>query len=468
VALGAGTIQILVTTCVMAALAFLVTRGAAESVTLGMALAMSSTAVVLRTLTDRAELDSTYGRNAIGILLLQDLAVIPVLVATEALGSGAGADDVPRQFVIRLGLVVLFLCGAWLLARMILPAVLSAAVLSGSRELPVVIAVCTSVGAAWTAHALGFTPSLGAFIAGLVLAESPFALQIRADVAPLSAVFITLFFASIGTVVQLPVNIVFATQILFGTAVVMTLKALIAAAAVYIFQRSARSALVTGLVISQVGEFTFVVAQTARRSGVVGDETFQLGLGISLLALLVTPYVITGAPAVASRLVRRMPASVRTVIETDRSKRSWRRVIVIGYGPAGQDVIEQLQTDHVPFLVLEMNPNTVAANHLTIPIELADATRREVLQHIGLGQSLAVIVTIPDPAAARLICQTAQRLAPSVPIIARSRYHQYARSLAEAGADRVVDEEHMVGAHLAREAMELVARLEGDGQAISP
>jgi CPA2 family monovalent cation:H+ antiporter-2 len=466
VALGAGTIQILVTTCVMAALAYLVTRDAAESVTLGMAFAMSSTAIVLRTLTDRAELDSIYGRNAIGILLLQDLAVIPVLIGTEALGAGSGAGGLPAQFVIRLGLVALFLGGAWLLARLILPAVLSAAVLSGSRELPVVIAVCTSVGAAWTAHLLGFEPSLGAFLAGLVLAESPFALQIRADVAPLSAVFVTLFFASVGTVVQLPINVIYLVQILLGTAVVMLLKALIASGAVYIFQRSARSALVTGIVISQVGEFTFVVAQTARRSGVVGDEAFQVSLGISLLALLLTPYVIAIAPALASRLVRRVPVAVRAVIETDRTKRSWRRVIVIGYGPAGQDVVQQLQADHVPLLVLEMNPNTVAANHPAIPIELADATQREVLQDVGLGQSLAVIVTIPDPTAARLICQTAQRLAPSVPIIARSRYHQYARSLAEAGADRVVDEEHMVGAHLAQEAMELVMRLEGDGQAI--
>ena len=458
VALGGGVVQLVGTMVAITCLAAFFASGFSEAVVLGLAFAMSSTAVVLRTLTDRAELDSTHGRNAIGILLVQDLAVIPVLIGVEALASGTGGASVGIRFLIRVGLVLLFMVGSWLVARMVLPGVLSAAVLSGNRELPVVIAVCTSVGAAWAAHTLGFTPSLGAFIAGIVLAESPFAAQIRADVTPLSAVFITLFFASVGSLVTLPLQLGFALQLAAGVTVTMLVKALIAAAAVFLFQRSARAAIATGIVLSQVGEFTFVVAATAHQNGLLRPEVFQLTLGISITTLLLTPWAAALAPVIAARLVRRLPVRMRSAVETGKAHPAWRRIIVIGYGPAGQDVVQYLSERQVSFLVLEMNPNTVRANSPQIPIELGDATQREILQHAGLGQSLALIITIPDPATSAMICHAARRLDPGVPIIVRARYHQFAASLEEAGANRVVDEEHVVGGHLASEALALCDR----------
>lgn len=455
VALGGGVLQIVVTAFLITGIALPLAVNSAEALVLGMGFAMSSTAVVLRTLADRAELDSVHGRNAIGVLLVQDLAVIPLLISVEALAAGGGGAMMASQFAIRVGLVVLFLLGAWLLARLVLPGMLSAAVLSGNRELPVLVAVCTSIGAAWAAHSLGFSASLGAFIGGIVLAESPFAAQIRADVTPLSAVFVTLFFAAVGTLIELPLNIQFAAYLLAGVAITMILKAIVAGAAVFVFQRSARAAIATGIVLSQVGEFTFVVAETAHRNGILRQEMFQLTLGISIATLLLTPWAISIAPRAASRLVRRLPPDVRMAAESGRPQPAWRRMIVIGYGPAGQDVVLHLRDKETPFLVLEMNPNTVQANRAQLPIELGDATQREILQHAGLGQSLALIVTIPDPATSAMICRTARQMDPSVPIIVRARYHQFAPSLAAAGADRVLDEEHMVGGGLAEEALKL-------------
>ena len=152
--------------------------------------------------------------------------------------------------------------------------------------------------------------------------------------------------------------------------------------------------------------------------------------------------------------MRSIPHSTRAVL-TGEKPRQWRRVLVIGFGPAGQAVVWGLQAKDIPFLVLETNPNTVAGARIEFPIELGDATQPEVLQHAGVGASIAVVVTVPDPNACRLIVAAVQRLAPGVPILARLRYHQYFSDLRQAGADHIVDEEETVGLHLAGEAIEL-------------
>jgi CPA2 family monovalent cation:H+ antiporter-2 len=450
-----GTFQIALTAACVFAISSAAGIPRAAALTLGMAFAMSSTAVVLRELTDRAQLESPYGRNAIAILLLQDVAVIPILILTDALTVQTGPAALAGQIATRGAMVVLFIGAAWLLARFALPRILTGAALSGSRELPVVIAVCTSIGAAWGAHTLGFSPSLGAFAAGIVLAESPFAMQIRADVTPLSAVFVTLFFASVGTAVTLPLSARYLEMIFVLAVAVMFTKTLITAASVRLVQPSARNALLTGVVVSQVGEFTFVISGTAYRQHILSEDLFQAAMAISLLTLIATPYALGSAPGVVTRAFRRIPVKTRMALEGEHVPRNWRRVLVIGFGPAGRAVVNGLTAKGIPVAILEMNPNTVAENRTEYPIELGDATQPEVLHHAGAGASLAVVVTIPDPIAGRLIVSAVQRLAPGVPILARARYHQYAELLRDAGADRVVDEEEMVGLHLAGEAIDL-------------
>jgi monovalent cation:H+ antiporter-2, CPA2 family len=456
VATVGGTLQVVVTSAIM----FLACRAlgisAPAAVALGLGFAMSSTAVVLRELTDRAQLDSTHGRNAIGILLLQDVAVIPILILTDALAHRLNTGALVLEVGLRSLAVIAFVIGAWALARYVLPRLLAGAALSGSRELPVIIAVCVSVGAAWAAHTLGFSPSLGAFAAGIVLAESPFATQMRADLTPLSAVFVTLFFASVGTAARLPLSWSYILTILALAGGVMVLKTTVASVGVLVVQRSLRYALITGFMVSQVGEFTFVVSATAYRSGILSEGLFQAAMAISLVTLIVTPGLIGAAPGLATSFVRQLPRGTRAALHGEKPKTS-RRVLVIGFGPAGRAVVRALQAKSIPFLVLEMNPNTVAECRVELPIELGDATQPEVLQHARIGTCIAVVVTTPDPGASRLVVSAAQRLAPGVPILARLRYHQYLADLRAAGADHIVDEEETVGLHLAGEAIEIAA-----------
>lgn len=448
VATFGGMAQISLTLLAVTGILRLAGMGLPEALVLGAAIAMSSTAVVIRVLVDNAELDSRHGRNAVGILLAQDIAVLPLMLAMDAMAENLGGSQALARFGLKaLGIAV---AGGllWLAMRYAAPAFFARALLSRNRELPVIVAACASLGAAAGAHAVGLSPAIGAFAAGVVLAESPFATQIRADLTPLTAVFVATFFAAIGTLVHLPVGIEI-VYIALAAAGVLLLKTLIAGGVVWFFQRSVRVSLATGLALSQVGEFTFVLADNGNRRGLIGAADLEFLVAVSLLTLIATPYVMGIAPRLTALLMRRIPATHRRSLEPAQAEKRWDRVIVIGYGPAGQQVVAALQREGTRFLVLEFNPNTVSACRPTLPMELGDATQPEILQHIGVGQSRAVVITVPDPAASRVITEQVAHIAPTVPVIVRARYHQYAAMLEQAGATSTVDEEQIVGSEMA-------------------
>lgn len=449
IAILGGGMQIAVT--LLAVMGILAAAGVEfkETVVLASAIAMSSTAVVLRVLMDNAQLDSRHGRTAVGILLTQDVAVVPLLLITDALAENMGGSEA----LVRFGLKALVMLGGtallWVVMRYVAPAFFARALLSRNRELPVIVAACASLGAAAGAHSIGLSPAIGAFAAGVVLAESPFATQMRADLTPLTAVFVALFFGAIGAIVNLPGGAQIG-WVLLAAAGVLLLKTVVAAAVVWLFNRSVRVALATGLALSQVGEFTFVLADNGNRRGLINAADMEFLVAVSLVTLIATPYIIGAAPRLVTFVMRRIPARQRRDLEPARSESQWDRVIVIGYGPAGQQVVAALQQAKMRFLVLEFNPNTVSAFSSTLPIELGDATQPEILQHFGVGQSRAVVITIPDPSASRVIVEQVRRLAQDVPVIVRARYHQYAAMLEHAGATSTIDEEQIVGSEMAR------------------
>jgi CPA2 family monovalent cation:H+ antiporter-2 len=452
VAIFGGLLQITLTLAAISVILRSAGMERNEALVLAAAVAMSSTAVVLRVLMDNAELDSRHGRLAVGVLLAQDVAVVPLLLATDALAEDLGGPESLARFGWK-ALAMAGGCGLlWVAMRYVAPALFARALLSRNRELPVIVAACASLGAAAGAHAIGVSPAIGAFAAGVVLAESPFATQMRADLTPLTAVFVATFFASIGAIVNLPGGWQIA-YVALAAAAVLVLKAIIAALAVWPFQRSIRVALATGLAVSQVGEFTFVLADNANRRGLISAADLEFLVAVSLLTLIATPYVIGAAPRLSALLLRRIPIRQRRALEPQTAGDRWDRVIVIGYGPAGQQVVAALQQEGIRFLVLEFNPMTVSAFGATLPIELGDATQPEILQHVGVGQCRAVVVTIPDPQASRVIVEQVSRLAHAVPLVVRARYHQYAPMLEHAGATATVDEEQIVGTEMASQVL---------------
>lgn len=445
-AAGGGTLQVALTMALFAGAGVLAGLSTRQALVVGAAAALSSTAVVLRVLAARAELDSLHGRIALGILLLQDIAVIPLVLVVEALGDAAASDAGAAgvHLLAALAQAAAVVAGMIAIGRYVLPRLLHIASSYRSRDLPILLAITVFLAATWGSHALGLSPILGAFVAGLVLGETAFAEQVRADAGPLRAGFVTIFFASIGMLVEIPSGAGLVWALLLALAIVVG-KTLIVALVVRLFRRPLAVALSGGLALAQIGEFSFVLAELAHRSAVLDGDVFQLLLAASLITLLATPYLVALAPKVYAILSRGAADGARVPDDADP------RVIVVGFGPAGRAVVEELERTRTPFWVLELNPRTVNQYATRFPISLGDASQRVILEHAGVMRARGLVVTIPDAGHARLIVRQAKALAPALPVIVRARQHHRISELIEAGADGIVDEETFTGEALARE-----------------
>jgi CPA2 family monovalent cation:H+ antiporter-2 len=461
--LAGGVLQIVLTTAIAATLALSLGVPLAAALAIGAILAPSSTACVLRILGDRAELEAVHGRLSLGVLLLQDAALVP-LVAFVTLLTGAGGEaEVIREIVQTVVYSLLVVAALLLAGKFMTPLLLSSKEMAKNREIPILIAVATAIGSMWLSHAAGLSPALGAFVAGIFLAETPFAVQVRSEVAPLRTLFVTMFFTSIGMVADplwiaqhIPLLILAVGAVLIG-------KTLITWLALLVMGRSHRHALATGVCLSQAGEFSFVLAGIAVAGGLFDRDLYQLIVSTAVITLLLTPPLVVHAPGVA-RMVEGL--LMRTGLFRDpgvdamgESEHPRDHVILMGYGPAGQMVQVALVEAKIPSVIVELNPKSVAnAKRLGHRSEVGDATRREVLEHLGVEKARAVVITIPDHRASAAATAQVRALAPHVPVLVRARYHVHTLHLIAAGGEIVVDEESEVGRILGREVLELLGK----------
>ncbi|MFW5697374.1 MAG: cation:proton antiporter [Fimbriimonadaceae bacterium] len=456
VALAGGSIMVVALVVLGAALSFWGGLSLNAAVAIGCVVAVSSTAVVLRVLRDRNEMDSLHGRSAIGILLLQDLAMVPLVLGVTFL-SGGGEGS----FWTEAGMSLLRLAGLGvglvIVATLIIPRLLDERVVAKNRELPIILAVTAVIAASWAAHAAEISPALGAFIAGLLLAEQKFADQMRADILPLRTLFMTVFFASIGMLADLSWTFENILLVLLVTVAVLFGKTVVTYFALRPFKTPIIDALATAICVSQVGEFSFVLASIANKGGLISPDTFQLVIAVTLLTLLVTPSLVTYSMPLSRMLAKRVfPA--RKLYESQREAARQRQlrghVVIIGFGQAGQAASTTLEENRVESVVIDLNPKLVQAarerGHLGL---LGDARQHTILEQAHLETAHRVIVAVPDHNAARIIISQCKIFAPHVPLIARSRYHVYAEELDMIGADIVVDEENNVGRLLGENAI---------------
>ncbi|MBM3744829.1 MAG: hypothetical protein FJW34_03410 [Acidobacteria bacterium] len=450
---GAG--QILLTLGVVLAMAKAAGLSLAAAVVVGAAVALSSTAVVVRILLDRTELDSLHGRNALGMLLMQDLAVVPLLVVISTVGGQRSGSEGATLLAGTLLRAVLLLGAFWVVIRWVIPRLFDLAAMRRDRDSSVVLAVAACLGGTWSAHALGLSPVLGAFASGMLMGDLHYADQIRADLAPLRAAFVALFFASIGMLAAVPVARDLLLVLLLGAGLIL-FKASLITAVILLLRQPLRVAIRTGVVLAQMSEFSFVLLEAGRRTRVLDESIYQSFLSSAVFTLLLTPYLIALGPRIAALgLFMRRRRPVRHAAAPAAAKP--RAVIVVGYGPAGKAVVNALRERGIGFLVLELNPRTVSSQPRGFPIRLGDGTRHEILERVGVREAQALVVTLPDPQAAWLVVQQARHLAPELPIVARGRYHLHAHSLSDAGATVVVNEEVLVGAQLAGHILQVVS-----------
>ena len=452
-ALGGGTAQVIVTLGLGAAAAFLFGSPPRSALAIGSIVALSSTACVLRLLVARAELESIHGRHALGILLTQDIAVVPLVLLVKALGSDGSVLQVGMDLLKTLGGAVVLILVFYLLFNLVVPRVLHLEALHRDRDLPILLAIVTGLGSAWASHRLGLSPALGAFVAGMLLAGSPFATQIRADVASIRTLLATLFFSAIG---MLGDPVWFARHVPAVLALVLAIvvgKAVIVWVILRLFGRTHVNALATGICLGQVGEFSFVLAVVGRQT-LIGDDLFKLLISATIATLFLTPYLVALAPGVSVAIVtrlQRMKLITLTSLGTAAGPPGTAGdLIIIGFGPAGLAVGQTLERQADRVSVIDLNPRTIRSAHqLGFRGHVGDAKNAEVLRHVGITSATTAVVTIPDPAAAVAIVELIRSIAPDVHIIARARYHRYRADLESAGAHEVIDEEQHVGARLA-------------------
>ena len=457
-ALGGGTLQLVLTAAVTLPAAMLVGLPFPAAAAVALMIGLSSTACVLRLLQDNASAESPHGRVATGMLLLQDVAVLPVTPLVVAMAGGGSIGGV----FLKLGQTLLFaavLVGVFLvLFNVIAPRLLNLKRWSRNREFPILLAIVMALGSAAAAHEVGISPAIGAFLAGVLLAESPFDVQVRSDVASLRTALVTLFFASIGMLADPAWALANWHLVVGATAAVLVGKAAVIFGVLSLpipgIVQPAGVALAAGLCLAQVGEFSFVLAKIAAEAELIGLDAFRLLVSVTIASLLVTPYFVKLAPAAASWANSICPPVDDVEAEVDDIDAGGDRLLLVGFGPAGQQVAADLAR-HFKGRgdIVDLNPRLAKlAGEYGYAGHVGDATQIEVLEHAGLARAAALIVTLPDPLAARQVIALARASNPQLNIIARSRYHVTRWELMLAGAETVVDEEEHVGRRLAVEA----------------
>ncbi len=439
-ALFGGGLQVLATLACVSLIGTALGLDLPAALIMGGLVAMSSTALVMGILSQRGEIDAPQGQLIVGILLFQDLCVVPFLVGVSILAAGSTGNvgDVALDLARSLaGLVAFFL-----VARFAFPYLLDRAARLRSREIFTMVALLAVVGSAVFAEQIGLTLAVGAFAGGLVLSASPYAHQLFAEVVPLRGLLLGVFFTAVGMLFDPAVALENAAGVAAYFVCVVLLKAGFIAAIVSIALRQGiRLGVLTGLALAQTGEFSFVLAAAASDAGLLDAGLRQVFIAGSIATLVATPFLIRVAPRLASFLDRRADRAPRRAAK-NTGEEFQNHVILVGFGLAGQNLARVLKARGIAYVALDCNAGSVATSRSRgEPIFYGDATRHSILRRFGIANARLVAVAISDPIATREVVTLARSLAPDTPIYARTRYVREVDELERAGATRVVAEE---------------------------
>jgi len=443
-----GSLQVFLTLLVSFLIARQVGRPFGESVFIGFLISISSTAIMLKLLQERAEVDSPHGRMALAISIFQDVVVVPMMLLTPLLAGTVGNVGQSLLFLLAKGIGVIVL--ALVSARWIVPRLLYLIARTRSRELFLLSIVVVCFAVAWLTSSIGLSLALGAFLAGLIISESEYSHQALSNILPFRDVFLSFFFISIGMLLDIDFlfkHLFLITLLALG---VLTLKTVTAAFASSLLGFPLRTTILVGLILSQVGEFSFILSRTGVEYELLDGNAYQTFLSVSVLTMAATPFIIALSPRIAD-FASRLPLPERlktglypmSGLSTTGGKESLKdHLIIVGFGVNGRNVALAARVAGIPYVVLEMNPETVRDEQVKgEPIYYGDAVQEAVLEHVGIGDARVMVIAISDPAATRRVTAIAQRLNPKLHVIARTRFLQEMKPLYELGASEVIPEE---------------------------
>ncbi|GIW43587.1 MAG: sodium/hydrogen exchanger family/TrkA domain protein [Candidatus Binatia bacterium] len=434
----AGIAQILATAAVIALAVLVVAGDLGLAVLAALTAVHSSTAIPLKVLSDRKQIDALHGRICLGIALAQDLSLLPMMLVLRGMAS---SEPWSWQGILRLGIQSVLALGIVLVAaRLVLPAVLRRVVAMRSREVFTGTIVVVALGTAWLAGQFGLSLAVGALIAGLVISESEYAHAVMADVLPFRDTLNSIFFISIGMLV--PLGAVAADLwFFFGTATaLLAAKAAILFGIVRVLYRSGRVAFHVALALSSMSELAFVLLRAAMEFGLVDLEQYERFVAVAVLTMLPTPFLMAWSEPIWSRLERLKRQ--RSAATAAQPQGATPQVVIIGFGLNGENLARVLRATGVPFVVIELDPRRVqSAREQQARVLYGDATRPQVLRAAGIEHAQVVVVAISDAVATRRIVAQVRHLAPQVPVIVRTRYVAEIEELRRLGATEVIPEE---------------------------
>jgi len=443
-ALLGGGLQVVLTILVAGGISYVLGRPANQAIFFGFLFSLSSTAIVLKSYIDRAEIDSPHGRAAVGILLFQDLSIVPMMLMISILSGRQGTSV--TQITATLGMALAVIAVIIFTAKTVVPYLLHHIVRLRSPEVFIISVVVLSLGTSWLTAQAGMSLAIGAFIAGIVLSESEYSHQIVSDILPFRDVFNSVFFISIGMLLSVTTLAGDLLPVMGWVSAVIVGKALLVLAIMRLVGYSLRISTMTALGLAQIGEFSFILAKAGLPQGLLSELDYQRFLGASILSMIATPFLIKAAPRFGYALQSVFaPASLLepTVPGFDPQESEMRgHVIIVGYGLNGRNLAKVLHRTDVPYLVLELNAEAVReARAEGERIVYGDATRKEVLHHIGMDHARILVLAISDPVASRHTVWLARQLNPDIHIIVRTRYMAEITDLRDLGANEVIPEE---------------------------
>jgi CPA2 family monovalent cation:H+ antiporter-2 len=440
-----GLLQVVITVATISGLTHVMGHTGSESIVIGLLISLSSTAVLLKLLQERREVEAPYGKAALGVLIFQDIAAVPMMLALPLIAGQGGAGDSLTWTLLRAALLVVVVIVA---SAKLIPPLLHEVARVRSRELFSLAVVVLCFAVALFTHSIGLSLALGAFLAGLLIADSEYSHEALSNIFPFRDIFTSIFFVSVGMLLDASFLVDNWALVTCACIVVIILKAIVAAIAVYAVGLPLKTCAFAGLALAQVGEFSFVIAKVALGLNVLSESSYQLFLSVSLISIVLVPVMLRFAPTIAEGLDQLpLPLVIKngwmaSPGEITRGTGLHDHLIIVGFGVNGRNVARAAQTAHIPYVVLETNPETVRSERLLgHPIHYGDASQ----EHTLLGQSIetarVLVVAISDSAGTRRIVSLARRLNPALYIIARTRLVEDTEPLYAQGANEVIPEE---------------------------
>jgi CPA2 family monovalent cation:H+ antiporter-2 len=448
VALG-GVLQVGLTTLAAALIAVALGQSAARGVFYGFVFALSSTAIVLRALAERRELDAPHGRFIVGTLIFQDLCVVPMVLIVPLLSHAGTFTDAATEVGFAIGKAAVVVVGLIAVSRFVVPKVLGWVDASRSREVFLLAILGLCIGTAWLTSLAGLSLALGAFLGGMVVADTEYGHRAMGDILPLRDAFVSIFFVSLGMLFD--ARVVSQEPLVVALLLVgfLLAKGLLATLAAMAMRFPSRVAWLAGVGLAQFGEFGFVLTRLAQQHHVIDEASARPLLAAGILSMFLTPLLARAAPHVTAgeRLLAPLERliGVRGVDEADQDQPTHKlegHVVIVGFGLAGTLVARTLQQSGVPLIALELNAENVRrGKEQGLPVYYGDATSPEALHHAHIESARLVVLLMNDKNACERVVDTMRRVAPNVPTLVRTHYFVERDALLKLGAHDVVAEE---------------------------